>query len=88
MIIEKIKTLLSEQLNISKLKILDESNQHKNHPQSNGGHFKLNIISSDFKSKNLIERHRIIYRILDSMINKEIHAISISAKTPEEDTNS
>ena len=30
---------------------------------------------------NLVKRHRLIYNILDSMIKKEIHAISINAKT-------
>ena len=87
MIIEKIKALLHEKLNISKLEILDDSNKHRNHPQSNGGHFKLSIISSDFKSKSLIERHRKIYNILGLMIKNEIHALSINAKTPEENSN-
>ena len=88
MIIEKIKSLLHEGLDISKLEILDDSDKHKNHPQSNGGHFKLSVISGDFKSKSLIQRHRMIYSILGSMIKNEIHALSINAKTPEEVSNS
>ena len=88
MIIDQIKSLLLEKIDISKLDIIDETHKHHNHPQSNGGHFKLSIISSDFKSKSLIQRHRMIYSILGSMIKNEIHALSINAKTPEETSNS
>tara|TARA_Y100001968_G_C19096808_1_gene590548 strand:- start:132 stop:386 length:255 start_codon:yes stop_codon:yes gene_type:complete len=84
MIADQIKALLYESLDISSLEIVDDTSKHKNHPQSNGGHFTLTIISSDFESKSLIERHRMIYKILESMIKKEIHALSINAKTPSE----
>ena len=88
MIIERIKELLDKELDIHHIEILDDSSKHRNHPQSNGGgHFQLTIISSDFESKSLIQRHRVIYRILGSMIKKEIHALSIHAKTPEEYSN-
>tara|TARA_B100001250_G_C19649448_1_gene721951 strand:- start:395 stop:649 length:255 start_codon:yes stop_codon:yes gene_type:complete len=84
MLIEQIKMLLYKSLDISHLDIVDDSKKHKNHPQSNGGHFNLTIISSNFESKSLIERHRMIYKILDCMIKKEIHALSINAKAPNE----
>ena len=84
MVIDKIKRLLHQSLDISKLNIIDDSHKHQNHPQSNGGHFNLTIVSDNFRSKSLIERHRIVYKILDSMIKNEIHALSINAKTPEE----
>ena len=88
MIIERIKELLDKELDIHHIEILDDSAKHRNHSQSNGGgHFQLTIISSDFESKSLIQRHRIIYSILGSMIKKEIHALSIQAKTPEEYSN-
>ena len=88
MIIERIKELLDKELDVHHIEILDDSAKHKNHPQNNGGgHFQLTIISSDFESKGLIQRHRMIYSILGSMIKKEIHALSIQAKTPEEYSN-
>ena len=53
MIADQIKALLYESLDISSLEIVDDTSKHKNHPQSNGGHFTLTIISSDFESKSL-----------------------------------
>jgi len=84
MLSDKIKLKLSEGLDITSLEIIDESYKHANHAQSNGGHFKVKIISDDFKDKSLIERHRMVYSILDAMIKKEIHAISIEARTTQE----
>ena len=88
MIIDQIKSLLLEKIDISKLDIIDETHKHHNHPQSNGGHFKMLIISEDFEGKTLIQRHKMIYNVLDSMIKKEIHALSINARTPSEHVSS
>ena len=81
---KEIQELLSKNIQIDKIDIIDETHKHNKHPQSNGFHIKLEIVSKDFESMNLVERHRLIYNILDSMIKKEIHAISIKAKTPKE----
>ena len=84
MLVDTIKSKLSSKLNIIHLDIIDETYKHAGHPQSSGGHFKLKIVSDDFKGKSLIERHRMIYGILAEMIKNEIHALSIDAKTSEE----
>ena len=56
-----------------------------NHPNyDGGGHYKLIVISDDFINCTLIQRHQMIYDILKKMIKKEIHAISITAKTIDE----
>ena len=79
-----IERKLIDTFDVSSIEIIDETHKHNKHPQSNGFHIKLEIVSKDFESMNLVERHRLIYNILDSMIKKEIHAISINAKTPKE----
>ena len=84
MLLEKIESKLNAKLNIHSLEIIDDSHKHANHIQSSGGHFKVIIISNDFKDKSLIERHRMVYAILDEMLKKEIHALSIEARTAEE----
>ena len=84
MISKKIKQLLLDNLDVESIDIIDESHKHANHAQSHGGHFKLNIISDDFKEISLIQRHRIIYKILGEMLQSEIHALSINAKTTDE----
>ena len=84
MISKKIKQMLQEYFNVHTIQIEDESSKHKGHSQSTGGHFKLNIISNDFLNKTLIERHRMIYKVLEPMMKKEIHALSIQARTEKE----
>ena len=84
MLVEIIKTKLSENLNIDLLEIVDESHKHANHAQSSGGHFRVRIVSEDFQDKSLIERHRMVYGILGDMLKNEIHALSIDAKAPNE----
>ncbi len=83
-LIEIIKSKLNDKINIQRLDIIDESHKHVNHSQSNGGHFKVLIISDDFKDINLIGRHKMIYSALGDLIKTKIHAISINAKTPDE----
>ena len=85
---KEIQELLSQNIQIDKLDIIDETHKHNKHPQSNGFHIKLEVVSKDFEGMNLVKRHRLIYNILDSMIKKEIHAISINAKSPTEITKS
>tara|TARA_Y100001970_G_scaffold143488_1_gene176355 strand:- start:270 stop:527 length:258 start_codon:yes stop_codon:yes gene_type:complete len=83
-LLEIIKSKLHDKINIEHLEIIDESHKHANHTQSNGGHFKVSIVSNDFKDINLIGRHKMIYSALGNLIKTKIHAISISAKTSDE----
>ena len=74
-----------EKLRPSSVDIEDEGHLHIGHAGAkSGGHFKLNIVSESFKDKSTIERHRIIYKCLSDLMNTEIHAISIKAKTKDE----
>ena len=84
MLVKQIKSLLYDNININHLEIQDETYKHANHKQSNGGHFKIVIISNDFRDVSLINRHKMIYNALSTLIGKEIHAISISARTVDE----
>lgn len=47
-------------------------------------HFNAIIISDDFIGKNLIEQHRLIYKILGDMITNEIHALQLKTLTWEQ----
>ena len=74
-----------EKLRPSSVDIEDEGHLHIGHAGAkSGGHFKLNIVSESFKDKSTIERHRIIYKCLSDLMNTEIHAISIKAKSKDE----
>ena len=47
-------------------------------------HFNVMIISKSFEGLNLIERHRLVYKILDNMVTKEIHALQLKTLTLEQ----
>ena len=80
------KEELSKAFAIERLEIEDESHLHAGHAgaASGGGHFKLTIIAPEFRGMSSVSRHRAIYAALKSHIPDEIHALTISAFTPEE----
>ena len=71
---------------VQSLVIDDESHLHAGHAgaASGGGHFRLEIVAPEFKGLNLVARHRAVYAALNRHIPSEIHALTISALTPEE----
>ena len=68
------------------LGVEDESYMHEGHAgaKDGRGHFRVLIIAEIFEGKTAIERHRMIYRVLDDMMRLDIHAIAIDAWTPDE----
>lgn len=64
----------------------DESAQHRGHAgaASGGGHFRLTLVSPRFRGLPTLARHRLVYEAMGELMHREIHALSISALTPEE----
>lgn len=83
--IEKMRTHLAA-LNPVTLEIIDESHKHAGHAgaRDGGGHYLLQIVTSQFTGKSTMARHRMIYSALEEMLKHEIHALNIQAKTPDE----
>ena len=77
---------LGKSFTIKHLQVDDESHLHAGHAgaASGGGHFKLTIVAPEFIGLSLVARHRAIYAALNKHIPQEIHALTISALTPEE----
>ena len=74
----KIKLLLEESMDIDYLSILNDTDKHLNHKNyDGGGHFKLEIVSSSFEGLSLLEQHKLVYKALEGMIKKEIHALAL-----------
>jgi stress-induced morphogen len=47
-------------------------------------HFSIRVVSSHFKDKNLLDRHRMVYQALDEpMKDGRIHALEIKAETSD-----
>jgi BolA protein len=83
--IEQIRAKLDSLLPMQ-LVIEDDSAKHAGHAgaASGGGHFRLKIVSERFSGLNAVARHRLIYQTLGDMMHKQIHALTIDARAPEE----
>lgn len=68
------------------LDIIDDSAKHAGHAgaASGGGHYQLTIVSKQFAGKPQVARHRLIYQALGDMMQRQIHALSITAYTPDQ----
>jgi BolA protein len=74
------------QLEPISIELRDESGKHVGHEgaRSGGSHFRLTVISHRFSGKNKLERHRMIYAALGTLMQREIHALAIDAQAPDE----
>ncbi len=84
-VIDAMRTSLAA-LDPVSIEIHDDSAKHAGHAgaRSGGGHFRLAIVSPRFAGFRTMERHRLVYDALGPLMKREIHALSISAKTPDE----
>lgn len=70
----------------TKLNIIDDSAHHVGHVGNRGGgHFTVEITSLAFEGLSLVKRHQLVYKALGDYVGREIHAVSIIAKTPGEE---
>ena len=77
--------LIKKDLSVYHIEIKDLTQKHIHHVgYDNGGHYKVLIVSDDFKQLVLLKRHQKIYTILEKMIKKEIHALSLQTLTINE----
>ena len=69
------------------LHVKDESHLHEGHAgHQPGGEtlFRRYIVSSAFRGKSRLERHRMINSALASELKGRVHALAIHAAAPEE----
>lgn len=68
------------------VEIYDESGDHVGHAgaREGGGHYQLLLVSHRFENLGKVARHRLIYQALADMMQTEIHALAITALTPQE----
>lgn len=84
--VKAIEAKLNDAFSPTKLMVKDQSHLHAGHEgaKSGGGHFEVIIVSQAFEGYAPLERHRMIFSVLESMMKTEIHALSIRAHTPDE----
>jgi BolA protein len=68
------------------LEITDDSHRHAGHAgaKDGRGHFSVRIVSVRFAGTKTLERHRMVYAALGSLMQSDIHALSVTALTPAE----
>ena len=69
------------------LDVIDESAKHAGHsgarPEGET-HFRVRIVSAAFAGLSRVERQRKVYAALSEEMMNRVHALSVSALTPEE----
>ena len=49
-----------------------------------GYHFSAIIVSAEFRGKNMVRQHQMVYGALGDRMKQEIHALSMKTLTPEQ----
>ena len=82
--VERIRQALQEALDPELLEVKDDSHRHAGHEgaRDGRGHFKVHVVSAAFEGKLPLARHRAVYAALGTMMETNIHALSIRAETP------
>lgn len=84
--VERIRAALQAAFRPQVLEVVDDSHKHAGHAgaRDGRGHFAVKIVSSAFAGMAPLARHRAVYAALGGMMQSDIHALQIVARTPEE----
>ena len=84
---DAIRRRLAAALAPSRLDLTDESALHAGHagarPEGES-HFRMLIVAATFAGKSRLERQRMVFAALGDLMQTDIHALSITALTPDE----
>ena len=77
---ETIERILRSHLDPKLLTVTDFTAQHRHHKQapSGQGHYHVYISAECFNTDNRLEQHKVIYNLLQPLMNQSIHALKIS----------
>lgn len=83
--VERIREALTA-LQPVRLDIRDDSAKHAGHAgaRDGRGHFSVSIVSAAFDGLSPIQRHKRVYAAMGTLMDTDVHALAIIAKTPAE----
>jgi BolA protein len=83
---ERIEARLRETFAPSALEVVDDSARHRGHAgaASGAGHFRVTIVSERFRGVPPLVRHRLVYEALGDVFDREIHALELTTRAPDE----
>lgn len=84
--VRNIEELLTAEFAPTEILVKDQSHLHAGHAgaRDGRGHFEVRIVSAAFTNKRPLARHQMIYAALGSLMDTDIHALRIHAKSPDE----
>ena len=85
---ERIREKLAAALTPTRLDVVDESHMHAGHAGARVGgdsHFRVAVASVAFTGLSRVERQRKVNALLTEEFADGMHALSVTARTPEED---
>jgi len=84
---DRIAARLTDALDPVALEVVDESDRHAGHAGARAGggtHYRVRIVSAQFERRSRVERHRLVYGLLDAEFADGLHALALVAKAPGE----
>jgi BolA protein len=84
--VKMIERRLSEAFDPESMLVKDQSHLHAGHAGAEGGmgHFEVQIVAAAFEGLSRIQRHRKVYEAVGSLMETDIHALSVKAFAPNE----
>jgi stress-induced morphogen len=82
-----IREKLAQAFAPAELRVLNDSHHHVGHhssPETGESHFSVMVVSAAFAGKSRLERHRMVTAALAEELSGRVHALAVSALTPEE----
>jgi BolA protein len=83
--VERIRAALQALAPVT-LEVRDDSHRHVGHEgaRDGRGHFFVDIVSPAFAGLAPLARHRRVYAAVGGMMDTDIHALQVRARTPDE----
>jgi BolA protein len=84
--VDRIQRQIQQALGTDRIELIDDSHLHAGHAgaREGKGHFRVRVVSPRFAGLRTLQRHQLVYRSLEELMQTDIHALSIVALTPEE----
>ncbi len=81
----EIERILHERFAPAHLEVIDESLRHAGHAgSSEGGHYRVVVVSAAFEGLGPVDRHRLVNCALEGLFAGKIHALALRTFTPDE----
>ena len=84
---ERIVARLTAALDPVDLDVVDESERHAGHAgarEGGGTHYRVRVVSAQFERRSRVERHRLVYGLLEAEFADGLHALALIEKAPGE----